>query len=74
MWLPRPIPVQEVGPLTTHPAPVVEPAPDMVPGTRIRELSDQELFAFFPDRPLAVVEKGGHQELVFLDEGETRGL
>lgn len=48
----------------------VSPAPvdKTVPGTNIRIISDEELFALFPDRPLALVGPKGHQELIFLDE------
>src|SRR5262249_25639722 len=35
---------------------------------RIKVLSDEELFALFPNRPMALVGKPGHQELVFLDQ------
>jgi hypothetical protein len=31
-------------------------------------ISDEELFALFPNRPLALVGKPGHQQLVFLDQ------
>jgi hypothetical protein len=34
----------------------------------IRIITDEQLFALFPDRPLALIGKPGHQELVFLDE------
>ena len=30
-------------------------------------ISDRELFALFPNRPMALVGKPGHQQLVFLD-------
>jgi hypothetical protein len=38
-----------------------------IPGTDIRLISDEELFALFPDRPLALIGPKGHQQLVFLD-------
>lgn len=44
------------------------PVDKTVPGTNIRIISDEELFALFPDRPLALVGPKGHQELIFLDE------
>jgi hypothetical protein len=31
-------------------------------------ISDQELFALFPNRPVALIGKPGNQELVFLDQ------
>lgn len=44
------------------------PAPaQFIPGTDIRLISDEELFALFPDRPLALIGPKGHQQLVFLD-------
>ena len=36
--------------------------------TRVKVISDAELFALFPNRSLALVGKPGHQELVFLDQ------
>jgi hypothetical protein len=33
----------------------------------IKTISDDELFALFPDRSVALIGKPGHQELVFLD-------
>jgi hypothetical protein len=33
----------------------------------VKVISDQELFALFPNRPLALVGRAGEQELVFLD-------
>ncbi len=36
------------------------------PSTRI--ISEKELFALFPNRPMALVGKPGHQRLVFLDQ------
>jgi len=35
----------------------------------VKIISDDELFALFPNRSLALVGKPGHQELVFLDQG-----
>jgi len=42
------------------------------PNTRRPEtqfISDEQLFALFPGRPMALIGKPGHQELVFLDRG-----
>lgn len=41
---------------------------ETIPGTDIRVINDEELFALFPDRPLALVRKDGETSLVFLDE------
>jgi hypothetical protein len=46
----------------------LSPEPDTIPGTPIRIISDDELFALFPDRPLALIGPKGNQQLVFLDE------
>jgi len=34
---------------------------------KVRFISDEELFALFPDRSMALIGKPGEQELVFLD-------
>lgn len=39
-----------------------------VPGTSIRLVSDDELLAMFPDRPVALVGPPENQRFVFLDE------
>jgi hypothetical protein len=41
------------------------PAAD-VPG--VKYITSQELFALFPDRPIALIGKPGHQQVIFLDE------
>lgn len=46
----------------------VNPPPAMVEGTAIRIISDEELLALFKDRPVALVGRPGHQQLVLLDE------
>jgi hypothetical protein len=33
----------------------------------VQFISDEQLFALFPGRPMALIGKPGHQELVFLD-------
>jgi hypothetical protein len=38
----------------------------------VRVISDEELFALFPGRSLALVGPPGHQQLVFLDEPVSR--
>jgi hypothetical protein len=37
-------------------------------GVEVKIITDQELFALFPNRPLALIGKPGQQRLVFLDE------
>lgn len=39
-----------------------------VPGTRIRLLCDEELFAMFPGRPAALIGSGDERRFVLLDE------
>ncbi len=34
----------------------------------VKTITDEELFAMFPNRPMALVGKPGHQEVVFLDQ------
>lgn len=34
---------------------------------KIRFINDEELFALFPDRPMALIGEPGQQQLVFLD-------
>jgi hypothetical protein len=38
------------------------------PQSEIEYITSEQLFAMFPNRPLALVGKAGHQRLVFLDE------
>src|SRR2546426_10703318 len=35
--------------------------------TRVKFITDEELFALFPNRPMALIGKPGKQQLVFLD-------
>jgi hypothetical protein len=37
-------------------------------GSSVKMITDEELFALFPNRSMALVGKPGHQELVFLDQ------
>ena len=53
--------------------------PDSVPvssaTTTVEFINDDELFALFPDRPLALIGKPGNQQLVFLGQpGANRGI
>lgn len=56
-----------VAPQSNAPAPF-----QTIPGTDIRLISDEELFALFPGRPLALIGPKGSQQLVFLDEVELK--
>jgi hypothetical protein len=44
------------------------PAVQTIPGTSIQLVSDDELLAMFPDRPVALVGPPGNRQFVFLDE------
>lgn len=48
--------------------------PRFIPGTPIRILSDDELFALFPDRSIGVIEDSDGPRLVFLDEEDVENL
>jgi hypothetical protein len=50
--------------------PVVGPAPVARADTaRVKIITDEELFALFPNRALALIGAPGRQQLVFLDHG-----
>ena len=36
----------------------------------VQTINDEQLFALFPDRPMALVGPPGHQQLVFLDQSK----
>jgi hypothetical protein len=40
--------------------------------TSIKFISDEELFALFPNRSVALIGQPGHQQLVFLDESRIK--
>jgi hypothetical protein len=68
LWLQRHVARPGLHPTrTTSEAAASTPAPT-IPGTDIRLISDEELFALFPGRPLALIGPKGNQQLVFLDE------
>lgn len=60
-------PTQEIAgqPSTPGTQASIAPAPPRESGVKM--ISDEELFALFPGRSLALVGKPGHQQLVFLD-------
>ena len=49
---------------------IVATAPPEESGVKM--ISDEELFALFPGRSLALIGKPGHQQLVFLDTPASR--
>ena len=57
-------------PQLAHGLHVADPlgSPRTIPGTDIRILSDEDLFALLKGRPIALVGPPGHQRLILLDE------
>ncbi len=45
------------------------PSPDKAPG--IKFITDEQLLALFPNRPVALIGRPGQQQLVFLDRAGT---
>jgi hypothetical protein len=41
-------------------------------GNQIQFINDEQLFALFPGRSMALIGKPGHQQLVFLDGGKPK--
>jgi hypothetical protein len=39
--------------------------------SKVKIINDDELLALFPNRPVALIGKPGHQQLIFLDEPNT---
>lgn len=52
---------------STNPTTAALPTPP-ADGRDTKFITDEELFALFPNRPLALVGKPGQQQLVFLDQ------
>jgi hypothetical protein len=48
-------------------SPTAMPAPQ-APAPKIQYINQQELFALFPNRSIALIGKPGHQQLIFLDQ------
>jgi len=46
--------------------------PKLETGNPVKTITDEELFALFPDRAAALIGKPGHQEFVLLDSGKSR--
>ena len=67
-------PVREVASIKQTPAmPAPSPAPS-AETAKVKTISDEELFALFPGRAMALVGKPGEQQLVFLDGGAPRAM
>jgi hypothetical protein len=57
--------VQEVATSSLPHATAFLPPADAV---KVKFITDEELLALFPDRPVALIGRPGHQQLVFLDK------
>jgi hypothetical protein len=79
------VPVLLIVALTLHKPTQEAASPPPTPGTQqasiatappeasgVKTISDEELFALFPGRSLALIGKPGHQQLVFLDTPSKR--
>jgi hypothetical protein len=56
-----------LGPMSQPPLKPTD-APRPTETARVKFITDEELFALFPGRPMALIGKPGHQQLVFLDQ------
>jgi len=56
------------GPSVAPPALRVAAAPP-ADTSKVKIITDEELFALFPNRAMALIGSPGHQQLVFLDHG-----
>jgi|ERR1043165_7287462 hypothetical protein len=61
---------QEIEASNASPVAVSSAPPRTAP---LKLINDDELLALFPDRPVALIGKPGHQQLVFLDQPPKRG-
>ena len=52
-------------------SPINEKPVPTIPGTRIRELSDDELLAAFPNRPVAIIGPEEERQLILLDDHQV---
>ena len=60
--------VQEVATSSLPGATAFLPPADTV---KVKFITDEELLALFPDRPVALIGRPGHQQLVFLDKSTS---
>jgi peptidoglycan/LPS O-acetylase OafA/YrhL len=65
---PKP-PLREMAASNASPVAVTAAQPRTAP---VKFISDDELLALFPDRPVALIGKPGQQQLVFLDQPAKR--
>ena len=54
--------------IRTSAQPIAAKPVPIIPGTTIRELSDDELLAAFPNRPVAIIGSQEERQLVLLDD------
>jgi hypothetical protein len=58
--------------------PTQAPAPTAMPlaseaASKVEYINAEQLFALFPNRPMALVGKPGHQQVLFLDDHSANG-
>ncbi len=56
----------------SSPPPVTHARSPQTQSSDVKFITDEELFALFPNRPMALIGKPGHQQLVFLDNRPRR--
>jgi len=59
-------------PAGTRLAVVTDPAAQ-TDTSKVKIINDEELFALFPNRAMALIGSPGHQQLIFLDHGGAQG-
>jgi hypothetical protein len=60
--------VMAVAPAATNPVLKIYPAPNVADGPPIKIITDAELLALFPNRPVGLIGEPGRQRLVFFDQ------
>lgn len=68
LWLKRQAGGPGLLPAAANPETFASSTAPTIPGTDIRLISDDDLFALFPGRAMALIGPKDNQELVFLDE------
>jgi hypothetical protein len=66
---PAPVAVRAATPLDGEVAPLVASATPPTETNKVKIITDEELFALFPNRAVALIGAPGHQQLIFLNNG-----
>jgi hypothetical protein len=61
------------GPESVRPLAPTDVAPASTQSASVKAITDEELFALYPNRPMALIGPPGHQRLVFLDQPAPKG-